>query len=56
MTDCGKGGAAKYRVKIDTSKLDIKITHASEVIEMGEAPGQAIRKKKSHLSFLQLTL
>ena len=46
MTDCGKGGAAKYRVKIDTSKLDIKITHASEVIEMGEAPGQAIRKKK----------
>ena len=46
MTDYGKGGAAKYRVKIDTSKLDIKITHASEVIEMGEAPGQAIRKKK----------
>ena len=46
MTDNGKGGAAKYRVKIDTSKLDIKITHASEVIEMGEAPGQAIRKKK----------
>ena len=23
MTDYGKGGAAKYRVKIDTSKLDI---------------------------------
>ena len=42
MTDYGKGGAAKYRVKIDTSKLDIKITHASEVIEMGEAPGQAM--------------
>ena len=46
MTDYGKGGAAKCRIKIDTSKLDIKITHASEVIEMGEAPGQAIRKKK----------
>ena len=49
MTDCGKGGAAKYRIKIDTSKLDIKITHASEVIEMGEAPGQAIRKKKKSI-------
>ena len=46
MTDMGKGGPARTRVKIDTSKLDIKITHASEVIEMGEAPGQAIRKKK----------
>ena len=46
MKDYGKGGPAKYRIKIDTSKLDIKITHASEVIEMGEAPGQAIRKKK----------
>lgn len=34
------------RIKVDLSKLDITITHASEVIEMGEAPGQAIRKKK----------
>lgn len=34
------------RIKVDLSALDIKITHASEVIEMGEAPGQAIRKKK----------
>lgn len=45
LSDCGTGGR-KRRIKIDTSKLDIKITHASEVIEMGEAPGQAIRKKK----------
>ena len=44
-SDCGKGGKPR-RIKIDTSKLDIKITHSSEVIEMGEAPGQAIRKKK----------
>ena len=44
-SDCGKAGK-QYRIKIDTSKLDIKITHASEIIEMGEAPGQAIRKKK----------
>ncbi len=44
-SDCGKGGR-KRRIKIDTKKLDIKITHASEIIEMGEAPGQAIRKKK----------
>lgn len=32
--------------KYDTSELDIKIKHASEVIEMGESPGVAIRKKK----------
>ena len=46
MSDCGKAGKRR-RVKIDVKSLDIKITHASEVIEMGEAPGQAIRKKKN---------
>ena len=35
------------KIKVDPSTLDIKITHAPEVIEMGEAPGQAIRKKKN---------
>ena len=45
-TDCGSGSKKLKRIKIDTSKLDIKITHAAEVIEMGEAPGQAIRRKK----------
>lgn len=35
------------RIKVNLSKLDIKKTQASEVIEMGEAPGQAIRKKKN---------
>lgn len=45
-SDCGKGGKHLTRIKIDLSKLDIKITHANEIIEMGEAPGQAIRKKK----------
>lgn len=40
------GGFKDRRIKIDTNKLDIKITPASEIIEMGEAPGQAIRKKK----------
>ena len=44
-SDCGKGGKKK-RIRVDVKKLDIKITHASEIIEMGEAPGQAIRKKK----------
>ena len=44
-SDCGTGGR-KRRIRVDLSKLDIKITHAAEVIEMGEAPGQAIRKKK----------
>ena len=45
LSPCGKAGR-KRRVRIDVKSLDIKITHASEVIEMGEAPGQAIRKKK----------
>ena len=38
--------APKGRIRVDVDKLDIKITPASEVIEMGEAPGAAIRKKK----------
>ena len=45
LSECGKAGR-KRRVRVDVKSLDIKITHASEVIEMGEAPGQAIRKKK----------
>jgi glycerol-3-phosphate acyltransferase PlsX len=45
-SDKGTGGK-QHRIKIDTSKLDIKITHANEVIEMGESPGNAIRKKKN---------
>lgn len=44
-SDKGTGGKQR-RVRVDLSKLDIKVTHASETIEMGEAPGQAIRKKK----------
>ena len=40
------GGFKDQRIRIDVKKLDIKITPATEVIEMGEAPGQAIRKKK----------
>lgn len=40
------GGFKNQRIRVDVSKLDIKITPATEVIEMGEAPGQAIRKKK----------
>lgn len=44
---CSKGGLLPpKRIKVDLKKLDIKKTQASEVIEMGEAPGQAIRKKK----------
>ena len=46
LSDCGTGSKRLKRIKIDPSKLDIKITHAAEVIEMGEAPGQAIRRKK----------
>lgn len=40
------GGFKPKKIRIDVKKLDIKITAATEVIEMGEAPGQAIRKKK----------
>ena len=45
---CSSGGLLPpKRIKVNLSKLDIKKTQASEVIEMGEAPGQAIRKKKN---------
>ena len=39
LSDCGKAGR-KRKVKVDVKSLDIKITHASEVIEMGEAPAE----------------
>ena len=45
LTDKGRAGH-KHRIKVDYTTLDIKLTQASEVIEMGEAVGQAIRKKK----------
>ncbi len=41
-----QGGYFQHKIKVDLSKLDIKVTHAEEIIEMGEAPGQAIRKKR----------
>lgn len=40
------GGFKDKKIRIDIDKLDIKVTPATEIIEMGEAPGQAIRKKK----------
>lgn len=40
------GGFRETKIRVDLNKLDIKITPATEVIEMGEAPGQALRKKK----------
>lgn len=42
-----RGGYFVKNIKVDLSKLDIKITQADEIIEMGEAPGTAIRKKKN---------
>ena len=44
-SDCGTKGH-KRKIKIDVDKIDYTITHASEVIGMGEAVGQSIRKKK----------
>lgn len=41
-----RGGYFIKNIKVDLSKLDIKLTQADEIIEMGEAPGVAIRKKK----------
>ena len=34
-------------LKADLSKLDIKLTQADEIIEMDEAPGTALRKKRN---------
>ncbi len=44
-SDCGTKGH-KRRIKIDVDKIDYTISHASEVIGMGEAVGQSIRRKK----------
>ena len=44
-SDCGTKGH-KRRIKIDLDTIDYTISHASEVIGMGEAVGQSIRKKK----------
>lgn len=41
-----RGGFFRQKIRVDLSQLDIKITHAQETIEMDEAPGQAIRKKR----------
>ncbi|MGN0192398.1 MAG: phosphate acyltransferase PlsX [Candidatus Gastranaerophilaceae bacterium] len=43
----GGGMFKPRRIKVNIADLDIKITHAQETVEMGEAPGQAIRKKKN---------
>ncbi|MBP3820855.1 phosphate acyltransferase PlsX [bacterium] len=45
LSDCGTKGR-KRRIKIDVDKIDYTITHCSEVIGMGEAVGQSIRRKK----------
>lgn len=45
LSDCGTKGH-KRKIKIDLDKIDYTITHASEVIGMGEAVGQSIRRKK----------
>lgn len=45
LSDKGTKGH-KRKIKIDFNKIDYTITHASEVIGMGEAVGQSIRRKK----------
>ena len=45
LSDCGTKGHQR-RIPIDVDKIDYTITHASEVIGMGEAVGQSIRRKK----------
>ncbi|MBQ8847363.1 MAG: phosphate acyltransferase PlsX [Candidatus Gastranaerophilales bacterium] len=42
-----RGGYFVKNIKVDLSKLDIKITQADEIIEMNEAPGVALRKKRN---------
>ena len=45
LSDCGTKGH-KRKIKINLDEIDYTITHTSEVIGMGEAVGQSIRKKK----------
>lgn len=45
LSDCGTKGHQR-KIKIDVGNIDYTITHASEVIGMGEAVGQSIRRKK----------
>ena len=45
LSDCGTKGH-KRRIPIDVDKIDYTITHCTEVIGMGEAVGQSIRRKK----------
>ena len=45
LSDCGTKGH-KRKIRIDLDTIDYTITHASEVIGMGEAVGQSIRRKK----------
>ena len=47
VASAGGGLFPPKRIKVNVKSLDIKMTQASEVIEMGEAPGQAIRKKRN---------
>ncbi len=47
VVSIGGGIFPPKRIKVNIKSLDIKMTQASEVIEMGEAPAQAIRKKKN---------
>lgn len=54
-SDCGTKGHNR-RIKIDVDKIDYTITHASEVIGMGEAVGQSIRRKRILPSLHQLEL
>ena len=45
LSDCGTKGH-KRKIHIDLEKIDYTITHCNEVIGMGEAVGQSIRRKK----------
>ncbi|MBR4318834.1 phosphate acyltransferase PlsX [bacterium] len=45
LSDCGTKGH-KRRIKIDVDTIDYTISHANEVIGMGEAVGQSIRRKQ----------
>ena len=45
LSDCGTKGH-KRRIKIDVDHIDYTINHANEVIGMGEAVGQSIRRKQ----------
>ena len=51
MTDLGKGGPSRYRLKIDTSKLDIKLHMHLKLLKWGKLRVKLFVKRRNLLLF-----